>query len=340
MWASRCRDGPRCAGLVPELGGPAAGSAIVAGRAAAARTLLGTRIGEEGDLRLHLCGVRGSTPAPGPEFVRYGGHTSCVALAHDDEDPTLLLDAGTGIRRVWHVLGQRPFRGSILLGHLHWDHTHGLPFFAAGDHPDASVDLYLPEQDGDPEEVLARAMSPPHFPIRPSQLRGRWRFHHLAEGEHEVEGFAVLAREIPHKGGRTFGYRVSDGRATIAYLSDHHPYGLGAGPDGIGVLHDAARELADGVDLLLHDAQYTAEEFAERAEFGHSVVEYPVALAEACGVRHLVLFHHDPAHTDVEVDAILARLAGASVPISAAAEEEVIWLPEPARVAGRATHPS
>lgn len=287
--------------------------------------------GEEPALRLHLCGVRGSTPAPGPDFVRYGGHTSCVAIAHDGDAPSLLLDAGTGIRRVWDILDGAPFDGSILLGHLHWDHTQGLPFFAAGDHPDARVDLYLPEQDGEPEDVLARGMSPPHFPIRPAQLRGSWRFHQLPEGEHEVEGFAVLAREIPHKGGRTFGYRVSDGRSTIAYLSDHHPTGVGDGSDGAGALHEAARTLADGVDLLLHDAQYTAEEFVERAEFGHSVVDYPVRLGEVCNVARVVLFHHDPAHTDAEIDAILIGLRGADVPVVAAVEGDVITVPEPPR---------
>lgn len=277
---------------------------------------------------MHLCGVRGSTPAPGPAFTRYGGHTSCVAVARDGEAPRLLLDAGTGIRRVWELLGRRPFTGSVLLGHLHWDHTQGLPFFRAGDDPDAQVTLYLPAQspDGDAEALLARAMSPPHFPIRPSQLRGRWAFGELEEGACELEGFAVLAREIPHKGGRTFGYRVSDGRHSLAYLSDHHPAGLGAGPAGFGPYHGAAWALADGVDLLIHDAQYTAAEFPARAHFGHSAVDYAVGLAAACGVGRLLLFHHDPARTDAEVDALLADLDPCGVALEAAAEETTLEL--------------
>ncbi len=261
-------------------------------------------------MRLTLCGVRGSTPAPGSEFVRYGGHTSCVAVAHDGEIPTLLLDAGTGLRRVWKLLEGGPFRGAILLSHLHWDHTHGLPFFRGGDDPDARVDLYLPAQGDDAEAVLSRGMSPPHFPIRPAQLRGEWRFHGLEEGRHEIGGFDVLAREIPHKGGRTFGYRVSDGRTSIAYLADHHPYAFGGGPTGYGVVHDAAAELITGVDVLLHDAQYTSEDFASRADFGHSAIEYVVDLAETCDVATTVFFHHDPARTDVELDAIAGRFEG------------------------------
>lgn len=276
-------------------------------------------------MRVYICGVRGSTPAPGPEFVRYGGNTSCVALARDSGPPTLVLDAGTGLQRLTQVLDGRPFRGSILLGHLHWDHTHGLPFFRAGDHPDAHVDLHMPAQ-GDPVAVLERVLSPPHFPIGPRDLRGDWRFHALEPGDHAIEGFTVTAREIPHKGGRTFGYRVSNGQFAIAYLSDHSPITLGPGPDGLGEYHDAALELARDVDVLLHDAQYTAAELPARAEFGHSAVEYAVGLAERAGARRLYLFHHDPPRTDDAIDDIVRTHQRPTVEVQAAAEGMMIDL--------------
>ncbi|MGI8576136.1 MAG: MBL fold metallo-hydrolase [Egibacteraceae bacterium] len=279
-------------------------------------------------MRIVICGTRGSTQAPGVAFSRYGGHTSCVALARDGAPPSLLLDAGTGIRRVSGLLDGAAFTGAILLGHLHWDHTHGLPFFRAGDRPDARVDLYLPAQDGDAEAVLARGFSPPHFPIRPSELRGEWGFRSLEEGIHHIEGFRVLAREIPHKGGRTFGYRVEDGQRALAYLSDHHPAALGAGPEGFGPYHEAALELAEGVDVLLHDAQYLATEWPERAGFGHSTVGYAVGLATAARVRTLALFHHDPARTDDEVTALTRQARDAApVEVIAAAEGQVLDLP-------------
>lgn len=276
-------------------------------------------------MKVALCGVRGSSPASGPEFLAYGGHTSCLSVAGDDGVPRLLLDAGTGISRVTSMLGGSAFEGAILFGHLHWDHTQGLPFFMAGDRPDARVDLYMPAQ-GDALQVLERAMSPPHFPITPDQLRGRWSFSSLEPGHHSIEGFSVLARDIPHKGGRAFGYRVSDGAASVAYLSDHCPTSIGPGPDGRGELHPAALELASGCDVLFHDAQYTDEELPERAYFGHASAGYALDLAKAAGVSRLVLFHHDPRRTDTQVAAIAERYAAAGLAVEAAREGTVIDL--------------
>jgi len=275
-------------------------------------------------VRLEFCGVRGSTPAPGADFVRYGGHTSCVAVTHDGAArPTLILDAGTGVRRVTALLAGHPFTGTILLTHLHWDHVQGLPFFRAGDRDDARVTLMLPDQqDGTgAEEVLARAMSPPHFPIRPSQLRGSWSFHAISPGRLEADGFSGQACEIPHKGGRTLGYRVSDGRSVAAYVTDHCPTALGPGPDGWGEYHAAAVELAAGADVLVHAAQLLAEEVAAEAAFGHAAADYAVALAKRAGARQVVLFHHRPDRTDDALDQLAQRFATAPVPVIVAAEE-------------------
>jgi ribonuclease BN (tRNA processing enzyme) len=259
-------------------------------------------------LQVILCGVRGSTPAPGPEYVRHGGNTSCVALAKEGKRPKLVLDAGTGLQNLTTVLAGQPFRGTILLGHLHWDHTHGIPFFSAGDRPDARVRLLIPAQGVSPEDLMARVMSPPHFPITFNELRGDWRLGELEAGRHVIEEFDVTAVEIPHKGGRTFGFRISDGASSLAYLSDHHPIQLGPGPEGHGEYHEAAYALCEGVDLMIHDAQYTVEEFPSRASFGHSTIDYAVGLAQVCKAKRLLLFHHDPRRTDAELDEILGEL--------------------------------
>ncbi len=280
-------------------------------------------------MQVRLCGVRGSTPAPGAEYIRYGGHTSCVALTADGgEAPSLILDAGTGVRRVTSLLGGQPFRGTVLLSHLHWDHVQGLPFFRGGDRDDARVRLLLPEQqDGrGAEEVLAKGMSPPQFPIDPSGLRGRWSFESAAPGRFESEGFAIEAREVPHKGGRTFGYRVSDGRSAIAYAPDHCPTLLGPGPDGWGEYHEAVLALADGVALLLHDAHLVASELAAEAPFGHACAEYAVGLGQRAGAAGVVLFHHKPDRTDDELDDLARCFESAPLPVTVAAEGMVFEL--------------
>ena len=256
-------------------------------------------------MRVWICGARGSTPAVGADFNHVGGHTSCIAIGHDGGQPTLVLDAGTGLRNLTNVLAGEPFRGTILLSHLHWDHTHGLPFFSAGDRPDACTRLFLPEQGVEPVELLARTMSPPHFPIGPHQLRGDWSFGVIDRGGYRFEGFDVLVREIPHKGGKTLGFRVSDGERSLAYLSDHAPQDRGPGVHGVGALHDDALDLARDVDVLVHDAQYTAEELPQRGSFGHAAYEYSLELAAAAGARRVLLFHHDPSRTDPEVASIL-----------------------------------
>jgi len=251
-----------------------------------------------------------------------GGHTSAVAIGPDGEVPTLVLDAGTGLRQWPRHVGAVPFRGTIILGHLHWDHIIGLPFFRGADHPDADTTVLVPDQPGgEPEELVARMMSPPAFPVRPFGLRGRWRYAGYDEGWHRVEGFDVLAREVPHKGGRTMGLRITDGTSTVAYLSDHAPQDLGPGAEGTGELHDAALALADGADLLIHDAQYTRSELPARGHFGHAAAEYAATLAEAAGAHRVLLFHHDPDRTDVDVDLVARAVrAGTTVDVDVARE--------------------
>ena len=272
-----------------------------------------------GPMRVRFYGVRGSTPAPGADFVRVGGNTSCVAVAHDTDAPVLVLDAGTGLRRLSEDLDGEAFRGTILLTHLHWDHVQGLPFFGAGDRADADVSLVMPAQ-GDAREVLARAMSPPHFPIGPDGLLGKWTFESIEPGEHTLEGFNVLAAEVPHKGGRTFGYRISDGDWTFAYVPDHEPSVEGPGPDGLGARHEAVLALAKGVDVLAHGAQYTLAERERAVAFGHATIDYAMALAREAGVGRLVLFHHEPGRTDNDVESIARSLDSAGLPVQAAVE--------------------
>lgn len=258
-------------------------------------------------MKVDILGSRGSTPAPGSEFVRYGGDTSCVAISVNESSPRLVLDAGTGLRHLGRLLPERNvYEGSILLTHLHWDHTHGLPFCPPIDKQDSRVCLLMPQQDGEPGDVLGRAMSPPNFPITPYQLNGDWEFGYITEGAHEVEGFKVAATEVRHKGGRTLGFRVADSSSSIAYIPDH------------SVGDQGALDLAMGVDLLIHDGQYTVEEQQRRASYGHCSVEEAVEFAEKAGVGRLLLFHHDFKRTDTELDSLGAELRLKELPIEVA----------------------
>jgi phosphoribosyl 1,2-cyclic phosphodiesterase len=283
-------------------------------------------------VRVTFCGTRGSTPAPGLDYVRFGGHTSCVALAQNGDGPasppTLLLDAGTGLRRLPGLLDNAPFRGTILLSHLHWDHVQGLPFFRSGDRDDARVRLLLPDQgeETDAEALLARMMSPPFFPIPPSALRGDWGFGVIPGETFSAEGFGILALAVPHKGGHTLGFRISDGHSSVAYIPDHCPTALGPGPDGIGEYHESALRLAHDVDLLIHDAHLRAEEVEAEGSFGHAAAEYAVRLGALAGAHQVALFHHRPERRDSEVERTVCRFAASPVPVMAAAETLTVRL--------------
>jgi len=261
---------------------------------------------EESGVRIRLCGVRGSTPVFGERFTRVGGHTSCLAISVDDELPTLILDGGTGLQDLAQEFHGAPFDGTILLTHLHWDHVQGIPFFPPADRGDAHVLCAQPAQ-GDPVAVLARAMSPPHFPIGPDGLGGSWTHVALDAGAHQLGKFSVVARDVHHKGGRTFGYRVTSDGASFAYI-----------PDALDANDDAILELAGGVDILLRGTPFVAAEQARADLFGHGTVEHAVETAARAGVRTLFLTHHSPFRTDDDVEAI-ARHAGA-----VAAEEGMV----------------
>jgi len=247
-------------------------------------------------------GVRGSTPCCSDEITRYGGNTSCVALDIPGHSP-VLFDLGTGLRYYGQAQpADEPFRGTCLLSHLHWDHIQGLPFFKPLLHEGADVKIYAPVQEDSASvaEVFAETIKPPLFPIHFSMFPGMVEFHEVGDSEFTIGEITVTTRFIPHVG-NTIGYRVEWNGQSVVYMSDHQ-----MPVDGSFSATAGALELCRGADLLIHDAQYTPSEFAEKSTWGHCTVEYAVWLAAECGVKRLALFHHDPAHHDDIMDILSA----------------------------------
>ncbi len=247
-------------------------------------------------------------------------------LVEVDGEPPLIIDLGTGLRALGEHLDAllsptgAPLRANALLSHLHYDHVLGLPFFAPMRHADALVEVYGPAQDGQLlEEVLDSMVRPPFFPVRMAQFEGSFRFHDLeGSGEFAIGSIRVKFRPVEHIG-HTLGFRIEVGGQVLAYLSDHQA------PLDLCSMEPNVLELCDGADLLLHDAQYTEQEFGRVPHWGHSTANYAVMVAREAGVKRLMLFHHDPSHTDEEIDRMLAesrRLAAAApaLEVDAAAE--------------------
>ncbi|RPH78660.1 MAG: response regulator, partial [Candidatus Rokuibacteriota bacterium] len=270
--------------------GPGAGSARILRPLGARRGLVYVR----------FWGTRGSIACPGESTVRYGGNTSCVEVRAED-GTVIVLDCGTGARELGLHLVRTlpsPVRLHLFIGHTHWDHIQGFPFFVPAFLPGSELNVYAPlgfQQSL--EEAMAGQMEYSYFPVKLRDLRSRIHFTELEEGFFRVGDVLVETQYLNHTA-PTIGYRMSSGGATVAYVTDHEPFWK----SDDGVLHHPGdqRHIAfmRGADLVIHDAQYTHEEYTNRLGWGHSTIEYATDVALAAGARRLALFHHDPGHDD------------------------------------------
>jgi phosphoribosyl 1,2-cyclic phosphodiesterase len=257
-------------------------------------------------VRVTLWGTRGSIAAPGPETIRYGGNTSCVEVRGKD-DALLVLDAGTGIQRLGATVQGGGGRIDVLLTHLHMDHIQGLGFFEPLYERGREIHIWGPPSPTlDLHTRLARYLSPPLFPIRLRDLPCRPTLHNVPPERFEIGGLEVQAELVCHPGS-TVGYRISEGARSVAYLPDHEP-ALGVREFPAEPEWTSGLNLAAGVDLLIHDAQYTTKEYEARVGWGHSAIGDAVAFATLAGARRFVPFHHDPTHDDTMLDRIDAAI--------------------------------
>src|SRR5213080_1465392 len=260
-------------------------------------------------MQVRFWGTRGSIAAPGPSTARFGGNTSCVEVRASD-GTVIVLDCGTGARELGLHLVRAlpsPMRLHLFIGHTHWDHIQGFPFFVPAFLPGAELNVYAPlgfQQSL--EEAMSGQMEYSYFPVKLRDLRSRIHFTELEEGFFRVGDVLVETQYLNHTA-PTIAYRMTNGGATIAYVTDHEPFWK---PED-GVLHHPGdqRHIAfmKDADLVIHDAQYSEEEYLQRVGWGHSTVEYAVDVAMEAGALRVALFHHDPTHDDAAMERLEAR---------------------------------
>jgi ribonuclease BN (tRNA processing enzyme) len=259
------------------------------------------------EVRARFWGSRGSLATPGRDTVRYGGNTSCVEVRPDDGS-LLILDSGTGIRALGMSLdGASPSRIDILLSHLHLDHLEGLGFFAPLWEPRTELHIWGPPSPvRSLSDRISQYLSPPLFPVRLAEVPARLELHDAPYEPWVLGSATITAGPIIHRG-PTIGYRIEDGGRILAYLTDHEP-ALSVDLKAIQPEWVSGFEIAAGADVLIHDCQYTEQEYPDRAGFGHSSTRHVADFARLAGARRLLLFHHDPNHSDDDLEALCDRV--------------------------------
>ncbi len=278
-------------------------------------------------MKIKIRGVRGSIPTADPDTTYYGGNTSCADVS--EEGWRLVLDGGSGMR--YSNTGSRPEnkRIDILLTHLHLDHILGLGFFQPLFDPGMEIHIWGPASSSQTlRSRLTRYLSPPLFPVMIRNLPCRLSLHEIDNSEFEIGPFTVQSGYVIHPG-PTVGYRVKGRHAVFCYIPDHEPalgrHGMLADPKWVSGIN-----LAAGADLLLHDSQYSMEEYPYRTGWGHSSMDDALHFASMAGVKHLLLAHHDPAHSDAQLNAMFGDLQKRNsypFPYELAAEGMEIELP-------------
>lgn len=256
-------------------------------------------------MKVTLWGTRGSIASAGADTVGYGGDTSSIEL-RTKSGRAVILDAGSGIRRLGNSLKDEE-RVDILLSHLHMDHVQGLPFFAPLLDPNVEVHIWGPISTTRTLRArIARYLSPPLFPVRVRELAAVV-FHDVPPSSFEIGTLKITADLITHPGA-TLGYRLSENGSTLAYLPDHEP-ALACHRFPNEPEWTSGYDLAANADILIHDAQYTDDEYAERVGWGHTSVTQLISFAELTGAKRLLSFHHDPSHSDEMLDDLHEDLA-------------------------------
>lgn len=263
-------------------------------------------------MHVRFWGTRGSLPKPGPDTLLFGGNTACVEV-RTAADTLVIIDCGSGLHGLGQSLvkpGKPVLKGHILISHTHWDHIQGIPFFAPFFGPGNEWDIYAPKGIGQSlQDTLAGQMQYAYFPVRLEEMGAKIRYHELFEGDFQLGEVSVRTRYMNHTA-VTLGFRLEADDAALVYASDHEPFSrhLASGNGEILGQDREHCEFLTGADLVIHDAQYTLSEYASKIGWGHSTVEYAVAMCRAAGAARLALTHHDPLRTDSAIEEIVRKI--------------------------------
>jgi phosphoribosyl 1,2-cyclic phosphodiesterase len=256
-------------------------------------------------VKVKVWGARGSVPAPGPETLHYGGNTSCVQLTLDD-GTVLVLDAGTGIRSLGVAMPKCEQPLHILLTHLHLDHIQGLMFFAPAFKPETEIVIWGPASaEASLQDRIGRYISAPLSPVDVRELPCNVSFREAERTEWTIGPATIHAASVAHRG-PTLGYRVECDGSSLCYLPDHEP-GLGVSLADLDDDWISGFDLARDATLLLHDCQYTDDEYPDHVGWGHSSLSDALVFARRTAVERVLLFHHDPLHSDDFLDAFAGQ---------------------------------
>ena len=257
-------------------------------------------------MQARIWGCRGSVAAPGPDTVTYGGNTSCVEVRLSSGH-VLVLDAGTGMRALGVAMEKDlPAEIHIMLTHLHMDHLQGLGFFRPLFAPDQNIHIWGPTSPVQHlAERIAMYLSPPLFPVRLEDVPSRITFHDAPEVPVTIGSATIRAAKVTHQG-PTVGYRIEEHGRSLVYLPDHEP-SLGSDLATVPAAWMSGHDIAREADVLLHDGQYGDHEYGAHVGWGHSSIGDAMEFANKADVGKLVLFHHDPYHTDADLEALLTE---------------------------------
>ena len=260
------------------------------------------------NIHVDFWGVRGSVPSPGPNTTRYGGNTSCISITLGNK--ILILDAGTGIRNLGgSIIKQPDLEIFVIITHTHWDHIQGFPFFVPAYVPGFKIDIYGAEGFGKNLEALFKGqLDRDYFPAQLEDMQAELNFKTLTHDPISING-TVVSWEYSHHPGATVGYKIEVDGATLAWFPDNEfIQGYIGPPDDLTIesdivlSHKPVIDFLSGVDILIHEAQYTLDEYRSKIGWGHSSVSNACLLMKLAGIRRWIITHHDPLHDDLALD--------------------------------------